>query len=124
MRRMFSQKQIESLIQVKSSEIASQKITALLTPHTIDELSQDAQDVLQTAYGHEEGGACSEAIWNEIKALLDKSFIFNFADYNMLKVVDDGNSYLFGGVSTGTGYQIEFSYDSGSDLIYFMSYEV
>lgn len=74
------------------------KLNFVSLTHSFDEIAPTIKQIVEDAIddGGNNGVACTQAQWNVIKALLDKSLYLNYAGYNMIKVVDNGNGYIFG----------------------------
>lgn len=90
--------------------------------HSLAELDSTLRQLVEDAIDDSsQGVACTQAQWDVIKALLDKSLYFNYENVSMIKTFTNGiNMYTFGGLSyTGesvyTEYTLGFYYDSGNE---------
>ena len=100
--------------------------------HSFAELDETLQTLVQSAIddGAENGVACSEAQWNLIKALLDKSLFVNYQGYSLIKTATDGiASYLFGSNLVSNAaysgvFHLEFNYDAENTTLYGLKDEI
>ena len=80
--------------------------------HSLNELDPTLKTLCETAMAEQQPQTCTQAQWNNIKALLDKSLYFHYGDWNMLKLVDDGiDNYVFGSAHFNVGASLEFIHD-------------
>lgn len=89
--------------------------------HSLDDLDATLKQIVQDALadGWVNGVACTQAQWNVIKALLDKSLYFNYAGSSMIKSFTDGIiEYGFGGTGSSAGYMLVFYYGIDDNLLY------
>ena len=91
--------------------------------HSLDELDPTIKQIIYDAITDDwaDGVACSEAQWEVIKSLLDKSLYLNYNGYSMIKVCSTGNeAFAFGSSHSNLVYSssIELYYDTTTNLLY------
>lgn len=95
--------------------------------HSFAELDETLQGIVEDAIqdDSENGVACSEAQWNVIKALLDKSLYLCYDNCSMIKCTSTIDQYCFGN-SKGAlaGMSLEIYYDMSEHLLYATNIQV
>ena len=98
----------------------SSSILTLLT-HSFNELDATLKAIVESAIedGGTSGVACTQAQWNAIKSLLDKSLYLNHEGWSMIKTLTNGiDEYMFGVQGTSLGATIQIMYDSNDAELY------
>lgn len=90
--------------------------------HSFSELDETLQEIIEEAFMDNGilGVACSQAQWNAIKSLLDKSLYLNYAGWSVIKSATNGiDNYSFGDTSGATsGYKITLWYNDNLQLVF------
>jgi hypothetical protein len=91
-----------------------------LYTHSFDELSPALKQIVEDAIADawDNGIACTQQQWSNIKALFDKSLYLNYYGVSMIKTIDGMSDYVFGNGSSVSGYYLTFLYDSNTNLLY------
>ena len=101
------------------------KIQFSALTHSFNELDETLQGIIDSAISTGEAQHCTQAQWNAIKELLDKSLYINYEGYSMIKSVSDGiGNYVFGGPANTAfaGYHsLEIRVDENYNLYAFVS---
>lgn len=92
--------------------------------HSFNELDPTLKALCKSAIlAGSTGVACTQAQWNVIKSLLDKSLYFNYEGTSMIKTYSTGiGTYAFGGVSlvegqVDHGFSLYFYYNADDEVL-------
>lgn len=96
------------------------KINFASLTHSLAELDSTLRQLVEDAVADNfgDGVSCTQAQWNVIKALLDKSLYFNYGGVSLIKSFTDGiNDYCFGMTNSDTGYILELLFESENSIL-------
>lgn len=92
---------------------------SLLT-HSFNELDPTLKALCESSITDKEAKPCTQAQWDTIKSLVDKSLYFNYSGINMIKSSFDGiSSYRFGNdyPQTQDGQVLTFYYNESDETL-------
>ena len=98
-----------------------------INTHSFNELDQVLQELIQDAIqdNGSSGVACTQAQWNTIKALLDKSLYISYNGFSMIKASTNGiETYCFGLTDGNYGASLSFNFIISSGLLFAVYFEI